>query len=73
LGNYDYEKDEEEFQYSQSFKSYILTHPSRSFNRQPKALGIEVTKLTEVLPADPLIFPGDRETPWLDQKNDYSR
>jgi hypothetical protein len=71
LRSYDYDKDEEEFFYPDIFKSYILTLPSKTFKGHVKALGIELTKLTEPLHADTLIFLGDTDTPWLHQDNDY--
>lgn len=71
LRSYDLQKEEEEFFYPQVYKSYILTLPSKSFKGHLNALGKEVTKLSQALHADTLIFLGDTETPWLYQKNDY--
>jgi len=71
LRSYNEERDEEEFFSPKTYKSYILTLPSKSFKGHIKLLATELTNLTERLPSTTLLFLGDNELPWLHQDNDY--
>jgi hypothetical protein len=68
---YNEEKDEVESSSPKTYKSYILTLPSKSFKGHIKLLGSELTNLTERLSSNTLLFLGDTELPWLNQDNEY--
>lgn len=69
--SYDYEKEEEEFLCPKIFKSYILTHTSKSFRGHIKVLATELSRWTKEIGSDTLIFLGDTQLAWLNQENDY--
>lgn len=71
LRDYDAENDEEVYSFPTVVRSYILTIPAKTFRGNIRDLGIEVSRLTNVLKANSLFFLGDSVTPWLYQLNDY--
>jgi hypothetical protein len=68
---YNYLKEDIEYFYPNAFDNFVLTLESKSFKGHSKLLGIELTKLINLIGYNNLIFLGDANTAWLYQDSDY--
>ena len=68
---YNPDTDDEDFIFPKTYKSYILTIPSKSFRGNATALATEVSKLANFFDSETLTFLGDTNNPWRIQRNSY--
>ena len=68
---YNPDTDDEDFIFPKTYKSYILTIPSKSFRGNATALATEFSGLADLFNSAALTFLGDTDIPWRVQNNIY--